>query len=261
MSEPQRACRKHLCDPKGIPAHAGLLLAYGLTKHEKENVARVKLLQSAQSAARAATGIYERAFNRWVKDTPAGGGRAAAEVKTTDTGRLITGLGSESVLETGLRLHYTYGTPLLPGSGLKGLAAHYAAAVWGEKDSKWKEHEEYHRVVFGTQDDAGHARFEDGWILPESLATALQRDVMTPHHGDYYMADAADDKTAPTDFDDPIPVAYLSVKGHFRVVVEWDAEQNAAGWAALVLGLVTEALKNWGFGGKTSSGYGRMGMV
>jgi len=258
MPEPLRACRNHWVTLKGTPAHAGMLLAYGLTKHEKDNKARVQLLESAQRAAAAAKGIYERAYNRWVLDTPTANRRAATEVKTAATGRLITGLGSESVLETGLRLHYTYGTPLLPGSGLKGLAAHYAATVWGQREEEWKLNGLHYKTVFGTQDDAGHARFEDAWILPASLATALQRDVMTPHHGDYYMADERDDSKAPTDFDDPNPVAFLSVKGAFRVVVEWDSDQNAAQWAALVLDLTKEALKHWGFGGKTSSGYGRM---
>lgn len=258
MSEPPRACRMHWLTPKGTPAHAGMLLAYGLTKHEKDNKARVQLLESAQRAAAATKGIYERAYNRWVLDTPAKDHRATTDVKTMATGRLITGLGAESVLETGLRLHYTYGTPLLPGSGLKGLAAHYAAQVWGEKDPNWKQCGAYHQVVFGSQDDAGHARFEDAWILPSSLAAALQRDVMTPHHGDYYMAEKDDDEEAPTDFDDPNPVAFLSVTGKFRVVVEWDSDQNAAQWSSLVLDLTKEALKHWGFGGKTSSGYGRM---
>src|SRR5947199_5305127 len=38
-------------------------------------------------------------------------------------GRMIVGLGSESVLETSICLHRIYGMPYIPGSVLKGLAA------------------------------------------------------------------------------------------------------------------------------------------
>jgi CRISPR-associated protein Cmr6 len=147
---------------------------------------------------------------------------------------------------------------MLPGSGLKGLAAHYAHKIWGSADETWRMGGIKHLAVFGNTSVAGHAQFEDGWILPESLSTCLHEDVMTPHHGDYYMADAGDTATAPTDFDDPNPVTYLSVMGAFRVVVEWDALENSEGWCRLVLGLLVEAMCAWGVGGKTSSGYGRL---
>src|SRR6185369_614959 len=67
-------------------------------------------------------------------------------------GRLIVGLGVESVLETSITLHRTYGVPYLPGSALKGLAA--AAAHRRLADSKWckagpdRPIGESHRVLF-----------------------------------------------------------------------------------------------------------------
>ncbi|MCX7806131.1 MAG: hypothetical protein N3A38_13205, partial [Planctomycetota bacterium] len=63
----------------------------------------------------------------------------------------------------------------------------------------------------------------------------------------------------PTDFDDPNPVTYLSVTGSFLVCVSPDSPgEQGKKWAALALQLLCEALENWGVGGKTSSGYGRM---
>lgn len=50
-------------------------------------------------------------------------------------GRMIIGLGGENVLETGLTLNHTYGTPMIPGTALKGLAAHYCHKAWGEQMS------------------------------------------------------------------------------------------------------------------------------
>lgn len=50
----------------------------------------------------------------------------------TAAGRVVIGLGAESVLETSIRLHRVYGFPILPGSALKGLARSYA--LWQVAD-------------------------------------------------------------------------------------------------------------------------------
>lgn len=173
------------------------------------------------------------------------------------TGRLVIGLGGENVLETGLTLNHTYGTPMIPGTALKGLAAHYCNLAWGAADEKFKLGGKYHQAIFGTTEDSGHIIFHDAWIMPESLEGSLQPDVMTPHHGDYY----SDDKgtSPPTDFDDPNPVTFLSVVGTFHVAVSCDVSgEEGQKWSKLAFELLSEALKEWGIGGKTNAGYGRM---
>jgi len=172
------------------------------------------------------------------------------------SGRMIVGLGGENVLETGITLQHTYGTPVIPGSALKGLAAHYCDQVWGASDSKFKLGGNYHETIFGTSEDSGHIIFYDAWITPESLSDALKPDVMTPHHSDYY---SNKDDAAPTDFDSPIPVTFLSVAGSFHIAVSCDV-QNDDGekWAKLAFKMLAEALKEWGIGGKTNAGYGRL---
>ncbi len=216
--------------------------------------ARLKLLDQTIQASRRAQGIYRLAFDRWVRESA---GWAAAEVNVKD--RLAIGLGGASVTEVGITLHHTYGTPVLPGSGLKGLASHYAAAVWGRKDPQYAAGEEAHKSMFGTTGDSGFLVFHDAWIRPDSLGAnncGVVLDVMTPHHPDYYMRD---DQTAPTDFDDPTPIQFLTVRGIFRLVVECNGEGAEAGkWAQLGLKLLLEAVKYWGAGAKTSAGYGRM---
>jgi CRISPR-associated protein Cmr6 len=184
-------------------------------------------------------------------------------------------LGGENVLETGLTLHHTYGVPFIPGSAIKGLAAHYAAQVWGLGDSKWVhdsekgQQGEYHRIVFGDQSEAGFITFWDAWITPDSLkedgSSGLVLDVMTPHHQDYNMGKTYSDGPRqgqlipPTGFDNPVPVSFLSVAGTFLVGVSCDdTGEEGRKCARLALDLIGEALENWGIGGKTSSGYGRM---
>jgi len=177
-------------------------------------------------------------------------------------GRMVIGLGGENVLETGITLHHTYGTPLIPGTALKGLASHYCDQVWGERDQgqgfkRWIKGEnggEYHKAIFGTTEDSGHIIFHDAWVTPETIAMSLQPDVMTPHHGDYYSGEAA-----PTDFDDPNPVTFLSVVGTFHIAVSCDVPgEEGQNWAKLAFDLLSEALREWGIGGKTNAGYGRL---
>lgn len=251
-----RAAFAPLRKSRAAGANAGWLLAYGLEAHDAENVKRRELFQDAAKALRSSAGIYRNAYERWEAGTPSGaGGRVAAVFQVK--GRLAVGLGTEQVLETGVALHGTYGVPLIHGTALKGLASHYASKVWGAFDPKWGEGGESHVAVFGATSDQGMMRFDDAWMLPESVSretSGLMMDVMTPHHSGYLGG-----TQAPTDFDDPNPVAFLSVAGRFRIVLTCE-DESAAGMATagVVLDLLTDALREWGVGGKTSSGYGRM---
>ena len=166
--------------------------------------------------------------------------------------------------------------PIIPGSALKGLAAHYGDQVWGLTDKRFKtptktEDEAYrtfltgngpkpednlHRLLFGNTDDGGCIAFHDAWLTPDSRKP-LVLDVMTPHHPKW---NDIENPVAPTDFDSPIPVPFLSVRGTFRVAMSWHgpASDKAKNWTELARTLLCDALKEWGVGGKTTSGYGRL---
>jgi CRISPR-associated protein Cmr6 len=258
-----QACRNSLLGrgPSPVPTgeHAGLLLSCYLQSTGDQSKGKAALLKESVAALRQARTrtLYKFAYDRWVRETPGSSAELAVD------GRLILGLGGESVLETGLTLHHTYGTPVIPGSALKGLSSHYCQAVWGPQNAGFNKGGEYYKLFFGATEDSGHMVFHDAWIKPESLIDdpklGLLPDVMTPHHGDYYMADADDNERAPTDFDSPVPVQFLSVGGRFCFVVTCDVEgPDGEAWAGLALRLLTEALRDWGVGGKTSSAYGRM---
>ncbi len=226
-------------------------------EHKKN--ARRELHQAVQESIDRSEEVYKAAFDRYKNSTP--GPCKAGDCKTVEGLRLIIGIGNENVLETGLTLHHTYGTPIIPGTALKGLASHYCDQVWGAGDGKFKRGEEYHRAIFGTSDDSGHFIFHDAWITPETMKRSLRRDVMTPHHMEYYSGED-EGQAAPTDFDDPNPVTFLSVAGTFHVAVSCDVP-GAEGdkWADLAFRLLTDALREWGIGGKTSAGYGRLTIV
>jgi CRISPR-associated protein Cmr6 len=225
---------------------------------ENDTAARTALFRAMSKSIIQSEAVYRSAYRRQIAYHQ----KLRADGLFSTSGRMIIGLGGENVLETGLTLHHTYGTPIIPGTALKGLASHYCDQVWGtrEKDKvsdRWQKGElngDYHKTLFGTTEDSGHITFHDAWITPETLAKSLQPDVMTPHHRDYYSG-----KAAPTDFDDPKPVTFLSVVGTFNVVVSCDViGAEGQKWAKLAFDLLTEALEEWGIGGKTNAGYGRL---
>lgn len=248
-----RACRNATRQvERKSAAHAGLLLDRYLEEHGDKGEARSRLIKAASTAPGRARAVYELAFERYQNAISP----CAARFLRVD-GRLSIGLGAASPLEAGLRLHHTYGTPLLPGSALKGLANHYCASVWGKADGEFASGGRHHRVMFGTADESGFLVFHDAWISPVSLGGCLAPDVMAVHHPEYYAGlDAA---KAPTDTDMPNPVSFLSVCGTFWVAVGCeDQTENGKRWMAMGMDLLLDALDKWGIGGKTNAGYGRL---
>lgn len=246
--------------------HSGLLLSRYVQTPVKEGDQkdRDQLLASAKQACNNCIPLYTSAYKTWQNQIVE---KCIREQLRVD-GRMILGLGSESPLETGLRLHHTYGTPLIPGSALKGLAAHYCDQVWGKQDQEFRREIEYtdengksgkrcgkyFLILFGTTEDSGHIVFHDAWITPESLQNSLVLDVMTVHHPKYYQGN-----DAPSDFDDPTPIPFLSIQGTFEIALHCDVNgEDWEKWIRLAMALLREALSQWGIGGKTNAGYGRL---
>lgn len=263
----------NLADQRTNGTHPGLILQRWLIRQSDPGERR-SLLDFACRASRSESlrSVYAKAFERrarcFTQDKP------SLSERFTVTGRLIVGLGSENVLETGLKIHQTYGVPIIPGSALKGLASHYCHEIWGqmrneiapEENARFRHAEEYHSLIFGRSkdgeggfDDRGTIAFDDAWLTSDSLENgALRLDVMTPHHPNWRANEAP-----PTDFDSPVPVPFLSVAGTFEVRLSWCgpmaiASGKADAWLALTMKLLHEALAERGVGGKTSSGYGRL---
>ena len=235
-------------------ANAGLWLNKFLGEpNAKETDIKRKLVEGAirQKTGSDGKDLYKEFFARWEKLlTDCGAKTRQARVR----GRLIVGLGSESVLETSIALHHTYGVPCIPGSALKGLARHFADAkrVEGWNDGHTK-------IVFGNDkksDDAvaGYITFFDALYVPNSgeKDQALHADVMTVHHSDYYMRG----NVAPADWDDPSPVPFISATGTYLLALAGPED-----WINPTFRLLELALDEEGIGAKTSSGYGRMKFI
>jgi CRISPR-associated protein Cmr6 len=169
-------------------------------------------------------------------------------------GRLVIGLGAQSVRETNVALLHTWGVPFLPGSALKGLASAAASGLSGE--AGWKKlpaQGEDHALLFGDTKRAGCVVFHDAWWIPEpgELTLPLDLDVTTVHHPDYYRAAAS----APADWDDPNPVAFLTARGKYLVALS-----GPEAWALRAGEWLSLGLEQLGLGAKTQAGYGRMSL-
>ena len=190
---------------------------------------------------------YARFFERWQNTlTEFGADCREAEV----LGRMAVNLGSEAVLETSIALHHTYGMPYIPGSALKGLAAHYVT-TYLKDDPLWSKNEEAFRTLFGDTTSAGYVTFFDALYVPKSghNKQTLWKDVITVHHQDYYQGKDA----PPADWDSPVPIPFITATGKFLIAISGPKEWVKAAFDILIL-----ALEREGIGAKTSSGYGRM---
>jgi CRISPR-associated protein Cmr6 len=198
----------------------------------------------ALSSCRFDSVIYKLAFARW-KDQWKNKGDSVLCLEGKVRDRMAIGLGAASVLGNGVRLHHTYGTPVIPGSSVKGVLRRgiptehrNVYSVTDKRNVEW--------FLFGSEDWAGAVRFQDAWWVPDANA-ALALDVVTPHHQKYQAG-----RGAPTDFDQPVPVPFLGVRGRFLFVVE----VPSVAWRVYMAALIKATLREQGIGAKRSTGYG-----
>jgi len=259
----------------GTCHHPGLLFDRfypGSENEAKEGEAKKNHFQKviASSTTPNATDLYKKSFERWKENLPKSTNKSGS---LETTGRMVVGLGKASVLEIGIHLHHHLGFPYIPGSSLKGICAHYCSKVWGAKDPTFKStmikdeksSGPHHQFLFGDTTVAASIGFEDAWWVPTAVAQKSQSpfhmDIITPHHKDWQD----EGKAAPTDYDSPTPVSFLSFSGKFHFCITWQGQdgQNSEeineinNWMSLAWKLLTEALTEHGVGGKNSSGYGR----
>lgn len=171
---------------------------------------------------------------------------AALECKVFDMetiGGLSLHLARASALENaGICLHNLYGFPLIPGSGLKGMTR-----AWADNSGVAQQLVEQ---VFGSQAQSGAIVFYDA--IPAAWPK-MTVDIVNNHHRNYY-----DGKDAPGDWENPVPVYFLTVcpgsrfvfaLGKARADVSDSLLEQAYTWL--------QASLNWsGAGAKTNAGYG-----
>lgn len=239
---------------KSIAEHAGLWLDKFLTtQQESTNNAeqpKTKLVNDVATIPQPE--IYKKFYQRWKQTLEQILDVQMGEAKVL--GRMAVGLGIESVLETSIKLHHTYGVPYIPASALKGVAASYARDYL----QGWEKTSFNYITVFGTSKDdkntieeaAGFVTFYDALYIPDSEnKQALHADVITVHHQDYYQ----DKNIAPADWDSTTPISFLTATGEYLIALSGPED-----WVSLTFQILEQALIKLGVGAKTSSGYGRI---
>lgn len=250
--------------------HVGLLLDRYVTNlgsaTDEEKRARGVLIQAA--ARRELPDGYAAAFERRLDAlgalTPSFENAVVRTYRATCRGRIITGIGRASVTETSIALLHTWGVPYLPGSGLKGLAAHAARHRAASRDPAWSETGPKYQTLFGAAGEggatdeaaAGAVTFFDAWWEPGSAASPLAADVMTVHHQPYYSAGEGGAVPSPTGANEPNPVPFLTASGRFVFALAGPAE-----WVETAARLLEVGLSDFGLGAKTAAGYGRMSLT
>jgi CRISPR-associated protein Cmr6 len=220
---------------------------------------------------------YELFYQRWRQSF------ALNEAKTrevTAASRVLIGHGNPSGSDVGLTVHRIWGVPILPGSALKGLVAHHVDTVYGADDPTQPGRREWRsptwtgrRIkpgdgagaefgrLFGApavEGEEGAARrglveFHDALFVPGSArGRPFARDVLTVHQKHYYDTGG---KNWPTDWDSPNPVGFLTITPETRFLLVLTGPGD---WTELAMKLLLAALAEWGIGGKTSAGYGRL---
>jgi CRISPR-associated protein Cmr6 len=289
-----RRALEALLESEGPPDHIGLAYDSWAPVDSSGKVAEDKRTEwLGRLAGTAMPPDYERFFKLW-KDSFRCPPDRTFELRLAS--RLLVGHGNASATEVGLTVHHTWGVPMIPGSALKGLLAHYVDAVYGPGDPRrppWEQSEderprvdyqgiawkgrriqrgpgEVYRRLFGAPEaeedeamrqhdleagaSAGLVTFHDALYIPGSATEdkPFAVDVLTVHQKIYYGTSG---QHWPCDYDDPNPVAFLTVRPGVKMFL---ALSGPPDWSELAERLLRDALAKWGVGGKTSAGYGRL---
>lgn len=170
-------------------------------------------------------------------------------VEIEPQGALVTGTGAGGIRDVGIELHGTHGWPIIPASGLKGVAAAYAQDTIDPP--KVEQIFGSPRPDSGQVAKPGSVLFFDA--LPGRGGVTVAEHVLTPHVRDYHVGNASDGiRPAPGEYLNPVPIPFLAVDGGtFTAHLVGPAEDT--GEAARLL---SAAMDDIGVGAKTSAGYG-----
>lgn len=285
---------RQVLQPVGTPDHPGLAYDAWAPVGDDGKVAdnqRAEWL-SALAAIKVAPD-YSRSFERWRKSFPASGDRVFDLVLAS---RLLVGHGNSSATDVGITVHHTWGVPVIPGSALKGLLAHYVDAIYGPDDPERKPWEQegdertranyqgvtwrkrriergpgaVYRALFGAPDAQ-----EDDAMRERGFDAGASAGLVTFHDALYVPGSIRDHKPFAAD------VLTVHQKGYYDSSGgSWPNDYDSpnpvafltvrpgahllfalsgpADWTELAERLLRDALEKWGVGGKTSAGYGRL---
>ncbi len=179
--------------------------------------------------------------------------------------RLAIGLGVDNVYETGISLHHIYGIPYIPSSGIKGIVRSWYILDKHEMKEQSEANalkDEVFCKIFGSDDKGFEGKATQGKIIfLDAFPTSepkVEADIMNPHYPDYYGDSDNKKDIAPTDFQNPRPINFLTVKDCSFQFILGIRDLEDKGLLETASEWLKEALTQKGIGAKTAVGYGYM---
>jgi CRISPR-associated protein Cmr6 len=264
---------QHNCKNLSLLLRKGLDYRYQPTGSEEENK---KAFESAKGP------LWERILNQAERNPVPSGYKEYFDLMTqalgpgrdyTFTDRVVVGLGNVVPVERGISLHHLFGTPIFPGSGIKGILVREAlyqleleelvASVKNDLPFAWADltanSEEQKKALwqmqalFGDINGAGRLKVYDALWVPEPKAF-LRKNIDTQHNVRYYTKPTENHWPDDTDGPNPIQSVTLARDVKMRFWLDADGEE----WTSAAYELLSLALERIGIGAKTSAGYGRV---
>lgn len=210
--------------------------------------------------------IYKAALKNWRKTMESDPDTTCFEMKTISP--LVIGMGDQNVHEFGIALQLPWGTPVIPGTSIKGVLSSFAhrhgGSDWNKGSLSYKNNAispfsgKYALVMFGGNDEseesfAGCLDFFDAWWVPgRKQGKPFAEDIINVHNRSYYQGQ---NDRFPDGMDNPLPNKFVVVKPGEKFFF---AIKGAASWRNLAKEMLISAAKENGFGAKTRVGYGRL---
>lgn len=132
-------------------------------------------------------------------------------------GRMIIGLGIQSVSEVSMTLHHTYGIPYIPAQAVKGLVRSFIIQEIFNGEETEAEKSLVFQIIFGKTSDANEDGKQGKIVFYDAYPCSrinLKMDVMTNHHQKYYTGEKLNDS------ENTNPVKFLTVENtSFRFLI------------------------------------------
>lgn len=252
--------------PSNPPAHPGLALdRFYLPGEEGEKESLVALHRLLERIAPFQAETYEVVWDRVHRDLDLDGKASFSDSRVGDSAyvaftvetksrMLISPNSGSTVTEGSLALHHTYGVPMIPGSTVKGQVRAYLRAIGLDKtlleDLLGNETERE------TDQVSGLLHFFDALWDPSSGSEPLARDLVNPHHSEYYTA--TKNREFPSPSDEPVPAFFMTVRPGQKFRVIFSTSQAASEELLFIAKQwLLPAFESQSFGTKGTSGYGR----
>lgn len=183
--------------------------------------------------------------------------------KLKQNGPMVIGLGNQSVNETSMTFHHTYGIPYIPAQAIKGVVRNYIIINHFNCDENEALDDKGFKNIFGyTKDNKaskGKVIFFDAFPVNDKVK--IEKDIMTVHYKEYYNKD----NCYPTDDQEKNIIDFFTLEDStFEFLLGYDLGEKDNKEDLIVKNnkeyhiekLLKEALINMGIGAKTSVGYG-----